>query len=456
MSAIMARMTKRDAPILSLVVVLIFLPFFPVSLLEAQTSASVAEREAALRGELEQLEKEIKAQQEILKSKQRESVSLERDIAILNAEIEQAKLSIRAKNIRIGNLGTDITKKSTTIKGLEAKLERGRESLAELIRKTNEIDSYSLPEIVLSSREMSDIFKDVDSYMTIKSSLHDLFAEVRDTKAETEAEREALDKTRRSEIDARVEIEAEKRIIEKNEATKKRLLSLSREQEKAYGQVIKEREKRAAAIRSALFALRDSAAIPFGQALDFANKASERTGVRTAFILAILTQESNLGQNVGTCNRAGDPPAKRWQAIMPGPNDNATRNDQAVFIELMQELGFDPEQMPLSCPQGSGWGGAMGPSQFIPTTWKAYKNRIATATGHNPPNPWNPGDAITATALYLKDLRADRGGYSAEHEAAARYYAGGAWKTRGQGYATSVLNHARNIQENMIDPLSSI
>ena len=31
--------------------------------------------------------------------------------------------------------------------------------------------------------------------------------------------------------------------------------------------------------------------------------------MRPAFLLAILTQESDLGKNVGTCNRAGDPPS---------------------------------------------------------------------------------------------------------------------------------------------------
>lgn len=422
----------------------------------ADVQSAVQEREAKLRQELETLEKEIKIQHEILQSKQRESVSLERDIAILNAKIEEAKLSIRAKNIRINNLGSDISKKTKTIGMLEEKIERGRESLAELIRKTNEIDDFSFAEMVLSTEDISDFFVDVDSYLTIKDSLQTLFAEVRNTKAETETERENLDRTRRQEIDARVEIEAGKRVIEKSEASKKQLLGINRVQENAYSLIIKEREKRAAQIRSALFALRDSAAIPFGQALDFATKSSERTGVRPALILAVLTQESNLGQNVGTCNKLGDPPNKKWQAIMPGPNDRSSRDDETVYARLMQELGFDPDTMPLSCPQGNGWGGAMGPAQFIPTTWESYKKRIASVTGHNPPNPWKPEDAIAAMSIYLKDLGANRGGYSAEHEAAARYYAGSGWKTRGQGYATSVLSHARNIQENMIDPLSAL
>ena len=51
-----------------------------------------------------------------------------------------------------------------------------------------------------------------------------------------------------------------------------------------------------------------------------------------------------------------------------------------------------------------------------------------------------------ATALYLADLGAGVGGYSAEREAAGRYYAGGGWETRGLGYASSVLGHAEIYQ----------
>ena len=38
-----------------------------------------------------------------------------------------------------------------------------------------------------------------------------------------------------------------------------------------------------------------------------------------------------------------------------------------------------------------------------------------------------------AMSLYLGGLGADAGGYTAEHRAAAKYYAGSKWATAGQG-----------------------
>lgn len=66
----------------------------------------------------------------------------------------------------------------------------------------------------------------------------------------------------------------------------------------------------------------------------------------------------------------------------------------------------------------------MGPAQFIPSTWVLYEERISRATGHNPPNPWDPYDAFMASAILLMDNGADALTAKAERLAALRYLAG--------------------------------
>ena len=61
----------------------------------AQTAdQQVEQRKAQLEAELREIEKEIEEQQVLLEGKQNERVSLERDVAILDAKINKAKLSI--------------------------------------------------------------------------------------------------------------------------------------------------------------------------------------------------------------------------------------------------------------------------------------------------------------------------------------------------------------------------
>ncbi len=436
-------------------------PKFVFADIQSDTEQIIAAREAQLKAELEQTEKEIAQWRGILQGKQQESASLERDAAILNAKIQEAKLVIKARNLAIERLGKDIGQKEKTIDDLSEKIKRSKESLSQIVRKTNEIDSYSIVEMVLSNEDMSGFFADLDSFDVIKASMQDLFEKIRTTQNLTEKEKEDLALKQNQEKDTKAVVEAEKKKVEANEAEKKRLLGISKTQEKTYGQVLKERELKAAQIRSALFALRDTAAISFGDALTYANEVSKKTGVRPAFLLAILTQETNLGKNIGTCNRPQDPPSKHWQQIMPGPTDIAKklskRDDESAYLRITNALGLDPESMPLSCPWGSGWGGAMGPAQFIPTTWESYQTKIATALGKNIANPWLPRDAFMASGIYLGELGAGVATYTSERTAALKYYAGGAWSNPANAfYGNQVMAKAEMIQTTMIDPLENL
>lgn len=83
----------------------------------------------------------------------------------------------------------------------------------------------------------------------------------------------------------------------------------------------------------------------------------------------------------------------------------------------------------------------MGFAQFLPSTWMAYKDRLAAMLGATP-SPWNPRDAFLATAVYLADLGANKGGTENERIAAARYYAGGRWRSYLYSYGAKVIELA--------------
>ncbi|MSU56254.1 MAG: hypothetical protein EXS51_03040 [Candidatus Taylorbacteria bacterium] len=395
---------------------------------------NIEERRAQLEKELAQVEAQIAEQQAILNVRARESVSLERDIAILNATIEKAKLSIRARSLEIERLGKEAGEKQVIIEKLGNKIDREKESLGELIRKTEKADSFSLPEVMFGNKNLSEFFQDVDEYQVIKVALRNSYTVLFSDKKETEAEREALDNRRTEETKLRQIQELEKRKIEAQEAEKKRILKISKGIEAEYQKIIKVKQLSAAQIRAELFTLRGSAAIPFGKALELATAAGKKTGVRPALILGILAEESNLGENVGTGS---------WRVDMKAPRDTEP------FLDITKRLGLDPDKMPVSKKPWYGYGGAMGPAQFIPSTWVLYEERIGKATGHNPPNPWEPSDAIMASAILLMDNGADKGTASAERLAALRYLAG--WTNAGKKayafYGDDVMELAAKYQQ---------
>ncbi|HJL55627.1 MAG TPA: lytic murein transglycosylase, partial [Candidatus Paceibacterota bacterium] len=358
----------------------------------------------------------------LLSDKQRERVSYERDVAILDAQIEKARLSIRARDIVIQKLGQDINGKEEVIGGLNEKLGREKQSLAQLLRKTNEIDNISLVEVVMGNQNLSDFFEDLDSFDSIKIALQGSFVEIANTKDMTQSQKRVLQGKQEEEFELRDIQRQQKMKIEKQEADKQAIVDATKGVEAEYQKLIKAKEKSAAQIRTELFTLRGSAAIPFEQALELANIASAKTDVRPAFILGVIAEESNLGENVGT----GTWKIDLYQCYQSIGYITAAEKQKAAFLKITSDLGLNPDTLPVSRKPWYGCGGAMGPAQFMPTTWALYVDRIAKATGHNPPSPWDNGDAFMASAILLMDNGADKGTAYSERLAALRYLAG--WK----------------------------
>ena len=111
----------------------------------AQLNETQAQKEARLKQELIEVEKQISENERILTNTQNQSASLKRDILILDTKIKTAQLNIKAKNITIESLGKDINKKQEKIESLEDRIGRGKETLAQIMRKTNEVDELNLP-----------------------------------------------------------------------------------------------------------------------------------------------------------------------------------------------------------------------------------------------------------------------------------------------------------------------
>ncbi len=403
-----------------------------------------------LEQELADLEAQIKALNGSITQTQAQKNSLAKEISLLSQKISQSKLKIQSHDKAISKLNQNISEKNRTINVLDAKVEREKDSLAQIMRKTKYLEQYSLLDFGLQSNSLSTFFSDVDSFSTLNRALNQSFEDIRATKAELENVKSELEEAKDEETQKKLAQESEKKKVETNQKEKNSLLTQTKNQEAEYKKVLAAREKEAAQIRSRLFELRDTSAISFGQAYDYALAASKTTGVRPALMLAILMQESSLGVNVGACYLR-DYNTGSGVSIKTGaerPRTMSPTRDVPVFTALVAKLGRDPQTTPVSCwiamysgGSPTGWGGAMGPSQFIPSTWKIFEKRIENSTGAAAANPWNPYHAITAMAMYLQDLGAVAGNEASERNAACKYYSGRscASSSAGAGYGNAVM-----------------
>jgi membrane-bound lytic murein transglycosylase B len=435
-------------------------------LAHAQTASDVAARKAQLQSQLDSLETQIAETQTALTSLKGQGQSLQRDINILDAGIKKSQLQIKATQVQIEALSQNISIHTNTVTTLSGQLDVEKKSVEDILRKTQQIDDYSLVEVILSSQDVSGFFADLDAFAALQKELQASTQALDTTRSATLTEKDALVDQRGQQQKLRDIQAAEQAKIVEQQGQKKKLLASNKSTTATYQSIYDIQQKTATQIRAELFALAGgSGTISLPVAITLAKQAGASTGVRPAFILGILKQETNIGQNLGNGN---------WQVDM-----HPTR-DVPVFQTIMANLGLSPDSVKVSKASPGGYGGAMGPSQFIPSTWACYggyvntttgscgknpgggwagpwqysasKDRIAQDAGHpgTPSNPYNNLDAFTATALYMADLGATAQTPVAERTAALKYYAGGGWANPAYAfYGEGVMGFADQFQSDI-------
>ena len=413
------------------------------------TSSSQSDKDYC-RNELTQIETELANLVNQQKEQQKHTGTLKGDVDYLTSQIKALKTKIKARALIITQLKVDIKEKSNTIKSLSNKIDREHASLAQLIRNTNESDDENIVHLILSDESISNFYNDLESYASIKQAVKASADLIRGIKTQTEVAKKDLEKKQDAETDAKVELENAQKSVSKSEVEKKQLLAISKNKEAEYQKLATQKKIQADKIRSALFSLAGiSQKIEFGTALAYASEVKNKLGVDPAFLLAVLTQESNLGSNVGQCyltnTETGAGVGKNTGTVFA--NVMKPTRDVKPFLEITNALGINTFQTAVSCPilGVAGYGGAMGPAQFIPSTWKIFEKRLESTLGYFA-NPWSPRDAFFASGMYLADLGAKGNSTSAQRKAACRYYGSGGSTC---SYGRSVMSLKSKIQDDI-------
>ena len=443
-------MTKKIVIAFIFVTIFAFIPkAYAFDCLSLTVSSAQSDKDSC-RSELADIEAQLADLLNQQKEQQKTTGTLKGDVDYLTSQINALKVKIKARALVIAQLKVNIAEKVDQISSLSEKIDREHESLAQLLRNTNEFDEGTMVHLILSGNSISNFYSDLESYDSIKQAVKKSVDVIRGIKTETEVAKTDLEQKQNAATDAKAELESAQKAIAKSEADKKQLLAISKNKEAEYAALVAQKKIQADKIRSALFSLAGiSQKIDFGTALEYANNVKNQLGVDPAFLLAILTQESNLGANVGQCyltnTDTGAGVGKNTGTMIL--NVMKPTRDVGPFLEITNALGFNAFQTAVSCPipSAGGYGGGMGPAQFIPSTWSLFASRLKNALNHYG-NPWSPQDAFMASGLYLSDLGAVGTSASAQNKAACRYYGSGGSSC---SYSRSVQKLKATIQANI-------
>lgn len=368
--------------------------------------------EISLKGKLDAINAEIETIRQTLRGLREKRETLEDEIIESKTEIARTELSIARSEIAMGSLVREIAVLKDQIMGYEEEVGGHRETIAEVVREVAERDQESPIAVFFSTTSLSDVTNRIEEAAQLQQQLLIRVYELQDAQLVLVTEQERLSNQQQIEEKARaLLVVAREGLLVKREV-QRQLIERTKSQRTATQVGLSLVELDAARIRRQLFPLTDiDGGLTFEEAYLIADPIARAVGIRTAFLLAILQKETHLGELKGTGTWRIDMHPRDWDA----------------FIAITSALGLDPDAVPVSRAPSYGWGGAMGPAQFLPTTWLAYEDSVREVTGHDPPSPFNIEDAFTASAIKLARDGAWAQNVDAEWKAAMIYFAGGNW-----------------------------
>lgn len=415
----MSKLFKKSLFPAALFLLFLITPFF---IIQAANDDSLRD---SLENQIKEKQKEIDEYQQSIKTNQTKAKTLNNEIQILEDQVSQIRLEVQQLDLIIQESALNIQDIDGQINILEGKIDEKKDLLAEYIRTVARSDQETLLEVILKNERFSDFFDEINALESAQENIHDILNSVREVKKELNIERQSLEDERIAQSKLKSLQLGQKRTVENKQYQVEDLLDKTKGEERLYQQMIQDNQDDIVFIKEQLVLL-ERYNLTEEEMVRSAVFAGAKTGIRPAYLLGVLENESRLGLNVGTGNWRTD----MYQCNLNRGYITMGTNLKNAFLQICQELGLSPDSQKVSAKPSAykGCGGAMGIAQFMPTTWMAYKDRIAAMTGNNPPNPWVPVDAFTASAIKLRDAGAGAQTYEAERRAYAIYIGGKYWR----------------------------
>ncbi|KKU49935.1 MAG: hypothetical protein UX72_C0043G0002 [Parcubacteria group bacterium GW2011_GWA2_47_10] len=388
------------------------------------------EKQQSIQAQIDALEKEAEGIDQNIQATRKDAENLKDGISILNGEIKKREIEILKLSLSVRQAELDIQERNKNITITEEKIGDQKKLLASSLMSLNDYESEGMFKMFVKNKTVSAFLLSIDSLYSLQKTVKGLIVDLRDRGEELKKQKDDLVDYQASQENLKGLQAVEKRFLAQKKKERDQILALTKGKEAVYQQILAKKKKSISELRTQLFYLTKTG-VSAEDALKYANLAAERTGIRPAFLLAILEVETgkqfedgviSVGTNLGTGNWKRD----MYDCYVSLGRRSAAESQKRAFFAITAGLGFDPDRMPVSrrYGNGAGCGGAMGPAQFIPTTWLLYANEVASLTGHKPPNPWNIEDAFTASASFLADGGATSQTKTGEVRAARIYISG--------------------------------
>ncbi len=377
-----------------------------------------------------------------IEKEEKAKAKLQQNLGQIQGAVYSTQKTINNAKSSIAETAENISRKEAEVKNLSDKIELQKSMLRALLQQVYYNQSQPILNVVLTKASFADVFSDTDNLLTIEDKIKNLSFEVSKTKSQMEDDKQqlALEKEKHEEILA-------DKVDEKQGLVATQIGVQSDIQEKEA--TISELQAKLAELQSDLNVLTGKSfnASDINEAISYASK---KQGVPKGVLYGFLKRETNLGANTGQCTYAD---VERVSIAGYKKYGSKYKNSIALlykrkglFEGIIKDLKLS-KNTKISCTisfasAGPNQGGAMGVAQFMSDIWLAYESRIASATGHAKPDPWNLTDGVMALAIKVRAAGATSSSSSGIRSAVTSYYG-----IFSQGYYDTVYYWAKNYDK---------
>ncbi|QQG46301.1 MAG: peptidoglycan DD-metalloendopeptidase family protein [Candidatus Niyogibacteria bacterium] len=207
--------------------------------------------------QIAELEKEISEFQQEIEKTSEEADSLKNQINAFTATISKLSREISVAQRKIETAELSLEELGIQIAGKASSIDQFKDSLAEIIRNMDELESQSLVEIMLAHASLSNFFSDVDYIENLSSEMEIRLAELKSAKSELESEKNKKEELRAQLRDLQSEFNARKSIEENARRQKNDLLKITQNKEAEYQELLKDREAQREAVLNEIQEIED-------------------------------------------------------------------------------------------------------------------------------------------------------------------------------------------------------
>ena len=219
----------------------VFLFLLPFVFSYAQTAEELNNKITQKNTDIDKLEKEIAQYQSQLNDLGKQKSSLNVSLKQLDltrkklvADISVTQNKIEKTNLKIQELSSQIGTKEELIFSDTNAIEIG-------IKETNEFELNSVIGTLLSKKNFTEIWNDIDNITSIRNKVRGKILELKQVKSELEDTRKETTVARNELVSLKSELADQKKIVDQNTNEKKKLLTQTKNNETNYQKILKDR-----------------------------------------------------------------------------------------------------------------------------------------------------------------------------------------------------------------------